>query len=342
MARYDLSPSDFDVAGARIGIVAARFNDDVVSRLLEAALDTLARHGLDRDGVPVARVPGAFELPLAARWLATCYGSLTDAGEGGRSREERRIVHGAAASGDEHIGEDNMAAARSPAPAASADRGRDDPSAAARGLEGATILDDERTGEDDVAARGRRGTTLPEDEPAGGGDVAAPERRETMLPDDERAGGDSGPREKPRTARNVMISGNVTADAVIALGAVIRGETPHFDYVCAEAARGIRAVSLELDVPVVFGVLTCDDHAQALERAGGGPHRSRRRRAASPPISPNSIHPTPTSPIPPAAPGRPPGTGIATRGAKRPSRRWRWSPCGAASALDPAAARACL
>ena len=264
MARYDLSPSGFDVAGARIGIVAARFNDDVVSRLLEAALDTLARHGLDRESIPVARVPGAFELPLAARWLATCYGSLTDAGDPDRSREERRIVHGAAAPGAEHVGEDNMAAARSPIPETSAGRGRDDPSAAARGLEGATILDDERTGEDDVAARGRRGTTLPEDKRAGGGDVVAPERRETMLPDDEPAGGDGGPREKPRTARHA------TADAVIALGAVIRGETPHFDYVCAEAARGIRAVSLELDVPVVFGVLTCDDHAQALERAGGG------------------------------------------------------------------------
>ena len=262
MARYDIPPSEFDVAGVRIGIVAARFNDDVVSRLLEAALDTLACHGLDRESIPVARVPGAFELPLAARWLATCYGSLTDAGDHGRSREERRIVHGAAASGGEHVGEDNMAAARSPIPETSAGRGRDDPSAA-RGLEGVTILDDERIGEDGGAARGRRGTALPEDKRAGGGDVAAPERRETTLPDDERAGGDSGPREKPRTARNA------TADAVIALGAVIRGETPHFDYVCAEAARGIRAVSLELDVPVVFGVLTCDDHTQAHERAGG-------------------------------------------------------------------------
>ena len=149
MARYDIPPSEFDVAGARIGIVAARFNDDVVSRLLEAALDTLACHGLDRESIPVARVPGAFELPLAARWLATRYDPLTD------------------------------------------------------------IRDPDRS--------------------------------------------------------------NVTADAVIALGAVIRGDTPHFDYVCAEAAHGIRAVSLELDVPVVFGVLTCDDHAQALERAGGGP-----------------------------------------------------------------------
>ena len=133
MARYDISPSEFDVAGARIGIVAARFNDGVVSRLLEAALDTLARFGMSRDGILVVRVPGAFELPLAARWIA------------------------------------------------------------------------------------RRGDT----------------------------------------------------DAVVALGAVIRGDTPHFDYVCKEAARGIQAASIEIDVPVIFGVLTCDDRAQADARAGG-------------------------------------------------------------------------
>ncbi len=143
MARYDISPADFDVAGARIGIVAARFNDRVVSRLLEAALDTLAGQGLDRDAILVARVPGAFELPLAARWIA------------------------------------------------------------------------------------RQGA----------------------------------------------------ADAVVALGAVIRGGTPHFDYVCAEAARGLRTASLELDVPVVFGVLTCDDQAQAEARAGGE-HGNKGREAA--------------------------------------------------------------
>ena len=134
MARYDIPLSELDTADARIGIVAARFNDGVVSRLLEAALDTLARYGLNRDEVPVARVPGAFELALAARWMA---------------------------------------------------------------------------------------------------------RREG-------------------------------ADAVVALGAVIRGDTPHFDYVCAEAARGIQAASIESDVPVVFGVLTCDDRSQADARAGGG------------------------------------------------------------------------
>ena len=143
MARYDISPSEYDVAGARIGIVAARFNDAVVSLLLEAALDTLARHGLNRDNVPVVRVPGAFELPIAARWVA---------------------------------------------------------------------------------------------------------RREGV-------------------------------DCVVALGAVIRGDTPHFDYVCAEAARGIQAASIDTDVPVVFGVLTCDDQAQADARAGGE-HGNKGREAA--------------------------------------------------------------
>ena len=133
MARYDISPAEYDTAGARIGIVAARFNDEVVSRLLDGALDTLSRYGLDPDEVLVVRVPGAFELPLAARWLA------------------------------------------------------------------------------------RRGHF----------------------------------------------------DAVIALGAVIRGDTPHFDHVCAEAARGIQTASVETDVPAIFGVLTCDDRAQADARAGG-------------------------------------------------------------------------
>ena len=133
MARYDISPSEYDTADAHVGIVAARFNDGVVSRLLEGALETLSRYGFDREEILVVRVPGAFELPLAARWVA------------------------------------------------------------------------------------------------GRGDL----------------------------------------DAVIALGAVIRGDTPHFDYVCAEAARGIQAASVETGVPVIFGVLTCDDPAQADARAGG-------------------------------------------------------------------------
>lgn len=57
-------------------------------------------------------------------------------------------------------------------------------------------------------------------------------------------------------------------DAVVALGVVIRGETPHFDYVCSAATEGLNRVSLDHAVPVGFGVLTCDNEAQALDRAG--------------------------------------------------------------------------
>ena len=58
-------------------------------------------------------------------------------------------------------------------------------------------------------------------------------------------------------------------DGVVALGCVIRGETPHFDYVAGEAAKGIAAAALESEVPVAFGVLTTDTPDQALARAGG-------------------------------------------------------------------------
>jgi 6,7-dimethyl-8-ribityllumazine synthase len=57
-------------------------------------------------------------------------------------------------------------------------------------------------------------------------------------------------------------------DAVVALGVVIRGGTPHFDYVCRAATDGLTRVSLDTGVPVGFGVLTCDDERQALDRAG--------------------------------------------------------------------------
>jgi len=59
-------------------------------------------------------------------------------------------------------------------------------------------------------------------------------------------------------------------DAIIALGAVIRGGTPHFDYVAGECSRGIAQVGLKHGMPVIFGVLTTDDVDQALERAGAG------------------------------------------------------------------------
>ncbi|MBD5787512.1 6,7-dimethyl-8-ribityllumazine synthase [Cellulosimicrobium terreum] len=58
------------------------------------------------------------------------------------------------------------------------------------------------------------------------------------------------------------------ADAVVALGVVIRGGTPHFEYVCQAAAQGLTDVSVRSGVPVGFGVLTCDDEQQALDRAG--------------------------------------------------------------------------
>ena len=68
------------------------------------------------------------------------------------------------------------------------------------------------------------------------------------------------------TAKRLVKTGKY--DAVICLGAVIRGATPHFDYVAAEVSKGIAAVSLESDIPVAFGVLTTDNLEQAIERAG--------------------------------------------------------------------------
>jgi 6,7-dimethyl-8-ribityllumazine synthase len=69
-------------------------------------------------------------------------------------------------------------------------------------------------------------------------------------------------------------------DAVVCLGAVIRGETDHYDYVCGEAARGIQQVQLETGVPCGFGVLTVDTMAQALDRVAGGFRRDTGRAAA--------------------------------------------------------------
>lgn len=72
--------------------------------------------------------------------------------------------------------------------------------------------------------------------------------------------------ELPATAKRAAMSGRF--DAVICLGCVIRGETPHFDYVAAEAAKGIAHAGMEANVPVVFGVLTTDTLEQAVQRAG--------------------------------------------------------------------------
>ncbi|MCC6662962.1 MAG: 6,7-dimethyl-8-ribityllumazine synthase [Polyangiaceae bacterium] len=117
---------------ARFGVVASRFNDFIVDRLVGGAMDAFTRHGVSADRVTLVRVPGSWELPLVCARLAK--------------------------------------------------------------------------------------------------------------------------------------SGKL--DAVIALGAVIRGGTPHFDYVAAEAAKGVAAASAQSGVPVVFGVLTTDSIEQAIERAG--------------------------------------------------------------------------
>jgi 6,7-dimethyl-8-ribityllumazine synthase len=119
--------------GFRFAIVVSRFNDFISSKLVEGALDALKRHGAIEDNITVVKVPGAFEIPIAAKRVA--------------SNKEKY-------------------------------------------------------------------------------------------------------------------------DAIICLGAVIRGATPHFDYVASEVAKGIAVVSLESNIPVTFGVLTTDNLEQAIERAG--------------------------------------------------------------------------
>ncbi|MDQ3696459.1 MAG: 6,7-dimethyl-8-ribityllumazine synthase [Gemmatimonadota bacterium] len=73
--------------------------------------------------------------------------------------------------------------------------------------------------------------------------------------------------ELPAGARRLMTSERY--HAIIAVGAVVRGDTPHFEYVAGEASRGLAAASAEFDIPVGFGLLTCDDMPQAEARAGG-------------------------------------------------------------------------
>jgi len=118
--------------GLKFGIVVGRFNEFIGSKLLGGAIDALKRHGVEEDNIEVAWVPGAFEIPLAAKKMST----------------------------------------------------------------------------------------------------------------------------------------SEKYDGVITLGAVIRGSTPHFDYVSSEVTKGVAHVSLESNVPVIFGVLTTDTIEQAIERAG--------------------------------------------------------------------------
>lgn len=123
---------DLLARGARFGIVLSRFNDFIGERLLHGAIDALTRHGVERSQIEVIRVPGAFEMPLAAKTMAS----------------SKRY------------------------------------------------------------------------------------------------------------------------DALIALGVVMRGETPHFEYVAGRCAAGLSQVSLEFNIPLGFGVLTVDTLEQAIERAG--------------------------------------------------------------------------
>lgn len=83
--------------------------------------------------------------------------------------------------------------------------------------------------------------------------------------------------EIPLVARTMAMTGRF--DAVICLGAVIRGETPHFDYICAETSRGIGQAALVTGVPIIFGVLTTETVAQAMERAD--PSKFNRGREAA-------------------------------------------------------------
>ena len=73
--------------------------------------------------------------------------------------------------------------------------------------------------------------------------------------------------ELPAAARRLLASERY--NGVVAVGAVIRGDTPHFDYVAGEASRGLAVASSDFDVPIGFGLLTCDNLAQAEARAGG-------------------------------------------------------------------------
>jgi 6,7-dimethyl-8-ribityllumazine synthase len=97
--------------------------------------------------------------------------------------------------------------------------------------------------------------------------AAACFRAHGVADDDLVVAWSPGAFELPLLARRLASSG--LYDAVVCLGAVVRGETPHFDYVAGEAARGIQQVALDTGVAVSFGVLTANTMEQALDRAGG-------------------------------------------------------------------------
>lgn len=91
-------------------------------------------------------------------------------------------------------------------------------------------------------------------------------KRHNVKDDDISVAWVPGAFEIPVIAKRMAASGNY--DAVICVGAVIRGATSHYDYVCAEVSKGIASVSLDTGIPVLFGILTTDTIEQAIERAG--------------------------------------------------------------------------
>ncbi len=109
--------------------------------------------------------------------------------------------------------------------------------------------------------------------------------------------------EIPLAASRIAASGEV--DAVITLGSVIRGGTPHFDYVCRAVTDGVREASVASGVPIAFGVLTTDDIAQAWDRVGGA-HGNKGAEAALAALEMARLVPT----LPPASPSTPPGPGV--------------------------------
>ena len=92
-------------------------------------------------------------------------------------------------------------------------------------------------------------------------------RRHGVEPGDIHLVSVPGAWEIPQALEELAVAGKV--DGLVAIGVVIRGETPHFDYICAQASRGIASVAERHRLPVGFGLLTCDSSEQAAERAGG-------------------------------------------------------------------------
>jgi 6,7-dimethyl-8-ribityllumazine synthase len=101
-----------------------------------------------------------------------------------------------------------------------------------------------------------------------------------------------------------LLAGTSRFSAVICLGAVIRGDTPHFDYVAGECARGIQNVSIETGIPIIFGVLTTNTEEQARDRIGG-PHGHAGERAAEAALEmiALSVRLSPSSPLAPGSAG---------------------------------------